>query len=287
MSGIDKVFTDSADGINIINQINTQGLRYSLGIRKNPTRDDLLQIDGRRDKDPVCITEEKNIVYWRIFSRRGKFAKTGKDNYTARLHIIPKESNGEPITGISRARSQGYLVSPRDFKNIEFTVIAKVNDIKDDSKAYSMKIRGGPHDGRKESTLCCEGIYPYKKMKQNLKLYSVEATHPHYRFESVNIVPASKSNLKFPGNNWIGLKQICYNLSDFKLRMEMWIDYNPIDFVTGKPKNNWFKVWDIEDCNIDTPVWGGKYTTLRVDQCDSVDIYAMNCYEIRPPSIPV
>jgi hypothetical protein len=69
--------------------------------------------------------------------------------------------------------------------------------------------------------------------------------------------------------------------------MEMWIDYNPIDVVTGKPKNNWFKVWDIEDCNIDTPVWGGKYTTLRVDQCDSVDIYAMNCYEIRPPSIPV
>jgi hypothetical protein len=269
---------DPRDGIKILNPINTKGLSYSMVALMKLKDDPEIVLDGDDSKDPQLMTEGA-VKYFRIFSRKGRFASTGKPNWTSRTHIVPKVSSGNPLKGISNAREKGFLVSDKDLKNLEFTIIAKVNNIKDDSETYSMKVRGGPHDGNKETTLCCEAMHPYVKMKDKQNLYSAEATHPHYRFESVKL---EQGVIKYPNTNWIGLKQIVISKDNKSLHMELWADYDPLDTTTGKPKNNWVKVWEIDDAKEDTPTWGGKYTTLRVDQVDSVDVHTMNVHEILP-----
>jgi hypothetical protein len=265
------------DGINILNTIDAQGSKYFLG-KKDPNTDPELQIDAKKQdgKKATKMTQD-GITFWRIISRKGKFASTGKDNWTSRTHIVITESNGTPIIGIKKAKQKGFLVSPKDFRDLEFTVICRINDIKDNDETFSLKIRGGPHVKKKEHTLCCEGMVPY--LSEREKLYSREMTHPDYEFEKVDMMG------EFPkrGEKWIGLKLISYNTTFHNhpgVHMEMYVDNDPLD-QNGQPRNKWAKMWSFTDENSNAPTWGGKYETLRVDMCESVDITHINCVSIK------
>lgn len=268
------------DGIQILSTISTQGSKYFLG-NKDPNSDAELQIDAKKQngKKATKITEN-GITFWRIISRKGHFASSCKDNWTSRTHIVITESKGTPIKGVSKAKRKGFLVSPKDFRDLEFTVICRVKGIKDDEETFSLKIRGGPHVKQKEHTLCCEGMVPYKSERK--KLYSREMTHPDYEFEKVDMVV---EDFPKPDDNWIGLKLISYNTSFHNhvgVHLEMYTDIDPLD-QNGHPKNNWKKMWTFTDEDKRAPIWGGKYETLRVDMCDSVDITHINSVSIMPP----
>jgi hypothetical protein len=266
------------DGIQVLSPIDPQGSKYLLS-NKDPNTDPELQIDAKKENGKTAIKmEQGGITFWRIISRKGKFASTGKDNWTSRTHIVITESKGTPITGVVNAKKKGFLVSPKDFRDLEFTVICRIKGIKDDEETFSLKIRGGPHIKKKEHTLCCEGMVPY--LSEREKLYSREMTHPNYEFEKINMVG------EFPkqGEKWIGLKLISYNTSFHNhpgVNMEMYVDKDPLD-ENGRPKNNWIKMWTFTDENNRAPIWGGKFVTLRVDMCESVDITHINCVSIKP-----
>ena len=267
------------DGIQILNTIDSQGSKYILG-NKDPNTDPELQIDAKKqDGKKAKKMKEDGLTFWKIISRKGKFKSTGKDNWTSRTHIVIHESKGTPIKCVSKAKRKGFLVSPKDFRDLEFTVICRVKGIIDNKETFSLKIRGGPHVELKERTLCCEGMVPYKS--ERTKLYSREMTHPDYEFEEVKMV----GEFPKPGNNWIGLKLISYNITfhnHIGIHMEMYVDTDPLD-QNGQPKNNWKKLWTFSDEDNNAPIWGGKYETLRVDMCDSVEITHINCVSIIPP----
>jgi hypothetical protein len=214
-----------------------------------------------------------------IKSRIGRFASTGKTNYTSRSHA--RINDAKQIEGLKKAQQEGSIIPAPYFRDLEMTIIAAVKGIKDKDETHSLKF-GGKHEDKKELALSNSLNLPYLDKKQGGKgLWAREKIHPKYVFEKVNVM----EGVEFPGNGEkpTGLKGIRYNINNNKgVHYEFWFDADPLD-ENGNPKNNWVKAWEYEDTSDEVHNFGVKDVTYRVDMADSVDIYAFNVRAIVPP----
>jgi hypothetical protein len=271
------------DGILIIHEWDTTKFSFNIG-GKNISRSITNFVHDCKD-DKATRKTDGGLIYWNMICREGRFAGTGKKNWTAR----PEIQNGNvtnTISGVANAKRQGYIGRQNDLRDQEFTVIGRVKGIKDDNETWSLKVRGDGHEDNKvEKTLCCSFGYPYKKRKSDL--YGAELSHPSTAHRQVTFMTPQYPLLK---ENWIGIKGIIYNINDNKaIHAECWVDDNPIERdergqATGKFMNNWNLIWAYEEQRNDTVVWAGPSNQMRVDMCKELEIAALNVRSIRAPN---
>ena len=271
------------DGILIINEWDTSKFSFNIGGKDISRPIANFAHDCKDDK--ATRKTDGSLVYWNMICREGRFASTGKKNWTAR----PEIHNGsvtDTISGVNHAKSQGYIGRANDARDQEFTVIGRVIGIKDNNETWSLKVRGDGHeDNKHEKTLCCAFGYPYKKRRTDL--FGAELTHPSTAHRHVTVIVPEFPLLK---ENWIGIKGIIYNINDNKaIHAECWIDDNPIERdekgrATGRFMNNWKLIWAYEEQRSDTVVWGGPSNQMRVDMCKELEIAALNVRSIKAPT---
>jgi hypothetical protein len=73
----------------------------------------------------------------------------------------------------------------------------------------------------------------------------------------------------------------------------LYVDTDPFDLVTGKPKNGWrllSEYVDVEGASTGHYTklvdWGGWQTTIRTDGVDALDFAWVSAREIVPPEAP-
>ena len=231
-----------------------------------------------------------SLVFWRMNARLGTFVNTGNTSYTIRPTWM--SSRQSTPAGLSLAKSRGYLSSPNDTKNIEFTAIIRVASVKNRNEQATLKWRGGTHTTTEEQTLQGGSRFPYYTESEP-SLFTFEKTHPTDRHNNVTFVaPYSATNYpRLSVGKWRGIKTIVYNINNNQgIHVEWWIDPDPIELSeidgapTGRFNNRWEKIAVYEEQQSDTPVWGGPESTLRVDMAERLDIAAFNIHEIIPPT---
>jgi hypothetical protein len=164
-----------------------------------------------------------------------------------------------------KCASQGYMMSPKDWRNFEATVYFKwVSGPDDQMVLYG---RGGTHTGNHG----CEG-FSYKcdiQLGNGQTRFAKEQWHVDYHFSDWK----DKLNIGNCKNKFIGMKLIIYNISGNKnVKLELWVD--------KKDNNTWEKADEIvddgnwpdnannDDCGgkkNEIGTWGGPYVTMRLD----------------------
>lgn len=226
-----------------------------------------------------------SLVYWNMVGREGSF-QSGGSNWTCRPTWV-SDSRSTPA-GLSGAKSRGYLATPDDPKNIEFTAICRVHNIKDNDEEATFKWCGDTHSDTNEKTLQGASLFPYRN--NETELFHVEITHPSDRRADVSFIsPYSSSNMpKINDNTWRGIKTVKWNINNNQgIHVEWWFDENPLSggAIPNAFNNNWKKFAVYEESNkSDTPTWGGPHNTLRFDMLDNVDLAAFSIHEIIPPT---
>ena len=258
------------DGVKILYPLNNaQGkfhhnLLERVGSSSSFDGDDILEMDieGNATK-----TTSGGVTYWRCISREGSF-QSGGTNWTSRPEWVSSHCNTP--SGVSGAKSRGYLCNANDPKSLEATIIFKVTGIHDNSEEATMGVRGDDHSDTNEKTLQMKNFFPYGQHTSNQ--WGFEKTHPDAQRRAVTFVsPYNSSNHPLVGSNtWRGMKLAVWNINNNQgVHCEMWIDESPIK-TGGGYNNNWKKVWMYEEQRSDTPTWGGPRQQFRVDMCDEL-----------------
>jgi hypothetical protein len=177
--------------------------------------------------------------------------------------------------------TKGYMQSPDDWKNVEMTGYAKINNPGDSDTHFTWYARGGRHT----SSQPCEGT----SIKGDLYTdggtgFTKEQWHPGgYSF--TDKVHAASSIV----GKWVGFKAVIYNFQEngkTVVREQNWIDKNN--------DNNWVKIFDFVDrggigsqgihCGGSQDqiiTWGGPIATFKWDRMPNVDIKNLSVREIQ------
>ncbi|MBV9178637.1 MAG: hypothetical protein JO297_16550 [Nitrososphaeraceae archaeon] len=177
--------------------------------------------------------------------------------------------------------TKGYMQSPNDWKNVEMTGYAKINNPGDSYTHFTWYARGGRHT----SSQPCEGT----SIKGDLYNdggtgFTKEQWHPGgYSF--TDKVQAAGSIV----GKWVGFKTVIYNFQEngkTVVREQNWIDKNN--------DNNWVKIFDFVDrggigsqgihCGGSQDqiiTWGGPIATFKWDRMPDVDIKNLSVREIQ------
>jgi hypothetical protein len=177
--------------------------------------------------------------------------------------------------------TKGYMQSPDDWKNVEMTGYAKINNPGDSDTHFTWYARGGRHT----SSQPCEGT----SIKGDLYNdggtgFTKEQWHPGgYSF--TDKVHAAGSIV----GKWVGFKTVIYNFQEngkTVVREQNWIDKNN--------DNNWVKIFDFVDrggigsqgihCGGSQDqiiTWGGPIATFKWDRMPDVDIKNLSVREIQ------
>jgi hypothetical protein len=177
--------------------------------------------------------------------------------------------------------TKGYIQSPDDWKNVEMTGYAKINNPGDSDTHFTWYARGGRHT----SSQPCEGT----SIKGDLYNdggtgFTKEQWHPGgYSF--TDKVHAAGSIV----GKWVGFKTVIYNFQEngkTVVREQNWIDKNN--------DNNWVKIFDFVDrggigsqgihCGGSQDqiiTWGGPIATFKWDRMPNVDIKNLSVREIQ------
>ena len=220
-----------------------------------------------------------SLGYWNTapFSLNYSAGGTGK---TSRLHIISGPQNHTWKT------ENGFLSSPSDLRNQEFTAYVRVHDIFDSARAMvSLKIRGGQHIAGKGDLASCTMMTLAANGKT---MFGKELTHPSYDY--VTLKPRFAASLA--EGQWVGMKVVSYaKPSDpTKVVNQLYLDTSPFDGA-GRPVNGWRLFSEYVDSEgVSTgrysklADWGGERTTLRTDGVSSLDFALVSAREVTPPN---
>lgn len=258
------------DGVELKMPIDPNGSAWRLGA-KDPNTDP--EVVLRNAEGPV----EKKDDYWTATSESaGKKA-------TFRINVTVKASQGAQESNHAKLAERGYMVSPKDIRNLEMTGYFRVHGVADPEEAITMKVRGGQHTGDDDPRAACIGLLT-EFTDADTRLWEKELFHPTTPRTQVNRL-VTHGPLE---DKWVGVKAIVYNLpGDEAAVSEAWIDTDPFD-AAGKPKNQWKKVYEYVD---EAPgfggrpvTWGGKTETWRIDAVETIDFKLLSVHEIVPPA---
>jgi hypothetical protein len=260
-----KMFDE--DGVQMLHATAPKGTNIRLGAQ-DPNKTPQFGFDY---KARATSELENGLQFWRIPSTAFNYS-SGPAGMTARFHM---QASGEKQR-FSWKTQQGYLSSPADIKNQEFTVYLRVHElIYPQTAVAALKIRGGVHTARNPDFASCSMMTLSPKGSRRITQFGKELTHPLYDY--VKLAPAFDASLV--DNVWIGLKLLSWTDPQDLSRVinQLHVDTTPFDAV-GKPANNWrllSEYIDIEGKSTGHYTklvnWAGWQTTLRVDGYRSVD----------------
>ena len=275
-----EILLDS-DGVQMLYP-SASGFSFQLST-KNPNATDLFIIEKGTQATPGT---EGTIQFWNLPSYAMNYS-AGGSGWTSRLHIY---SGKEPQKYTWKTQT-GYLASPTDVKNQEFTVFLRAHNILDAKRAQvSLKIRGGTHSTKKDpDCAACTMMTFSPKSHGSITRFAKELIHPKYDY--VVLTPAFSAALE--EDTWVGLKLVSWNDPNDAARAiyRLYIDTDPFEPDTGKPRNNWrlFSEYvDVEGKSTgqysQLVDWGGYQTTLRTDGINDIDFALLSLREILLPS---
>jgi hypothetical protein len=228
------------------------------------------------------------IAFWNLPSHALNYGNGGT-GWTSRLHILA----GGGAQQYTWKTQQGYLFSPTDLRDQEFTVYLRVHRIVDASRAQvSLKIRGGAHSSSTPDRAACVMLTFSPEAHGSITRFAKELTHPRYDY--ITLTPVFPASLV--ENVWVGLKMVSWNDPEDATRVvhRLYLDLDPFDPGSGKPRNGWrlFSEYvDVEGKStgqykklVD---WGGGQSTLRTDGFHDIDFALPSVRAIvAPPHQP-
>jgi hypothetical protein len=223
-----------------------------------------------------------SLHYWNVLSYALTYTSGGA-GWTSRLHLYA--SGGSQHS--TWKTQHGYLSSPADVRNQEFTAYVRIHQILDPANlALTLKIRGGAHTARNgdlaSDLASCTMMTLEPGSPRAVTRFRKELVHPYY--DSVQLTPAFATALV--DNQWFGLKLVSYGVSGdaTKVVNRLYVDTDPFDVATGKPKNQWRLLSEYVDVEgrrtgeytklVD---WGGWQTTLRTGWHPRPRFHAPQC----------
>jgi len=257
-----------------------QGSQFRLG-QQNPNHTPHFAIEKQVVARPQ---KEGALQYWNVPAYPLRYAGGG-NGWSSRLHILA--SGGQQK--YNWKNQHGYLSSPADVRNQELTVFMRVHQIVDPARAQiTLKIRGGGHRADQPDAASCVMMTISPVAHGSITRFGKELQHPQYDY--VSLQPAFPAALQ--DHVWIGLKLVSWNDVQDARRVihRLYIDTDPLDLATGKPKNQWrlFSEYiDIEGKSSGRynklVNWGGCLTTIRADGFHDIDFVYPSVREIVPP----
>jgi hypothetical protein len=225
------------------------------------------------------------IRFWNIPSYALNYAGGGS-GWTSRLHIY---ASGGATQQFNWKTQSGYLYSSADVRNQEFTVYARVHQFLDPSRAaLTLKIRGGAHTASNGDLASCVMLSFHGVGEGHLTRFGKELFHPDYDY--LKLTPAFDAALA--DGAWTGMKMVSWSVAGRHDQVvnRLYLDTDPFDRATGKPKNGWrlFSEYiDVEGQSTGRysklADWGGWETTFRTDGIHDLDFAIVSLREIAPP----
>ena len=256
------------------------GSHFRLG-KDDPNNARNFQIER---KTPAVMRTDGALRYWNVASHDLDYASGGSGE-TSRLHIYA--SGGQQAH--TWMTQKGFLSSPADIRNQEFTAFVRIHGITDPKRAaIALKIRGGAHSARNPELASCTMMTFQAASTGAVARFGKELTHPIYDY--VKLTPSLNATLV--ENQWFGLKLPSYTMPGDSSRVvnRIYLDSEPFDRLTGKPLNQWKLLAEFIDVEgVSTGKyskladWGGWQTTLRTDGVSSLDFTLIGLREIMPP----
>jgi hypothetical protein len=282
---LDVAKTDAAtfdldpDGVRMLHPTKVGGETWRLG-SSDPNTATNFEVE---DDTKVTKVTEGSFSFWNVLSHPLSYA-SGGTGWTTRLHIY---ASGTRTQVYNWKTQKGWLATPADLKNQEYTLYARGHGVLDASRlADTLKIRGGRHTTDGDLASCTMMLFAGPKAS-SIARFGKELHHPDYDY--VKLTPTSPQSLT--DNTWYGLKLVSYQRAGeaTQVHYELWIDFTPFD-ATGKPKNTWAKFseyLDVEgkDTGDYTKLadWGGMITTFRTDGWHDLDFTLISLREIVAP----
>jgi len=171
------------------------GSWYRLGAQ-DPNRAPGFTIEHQT---PATARVEGALHYWNVPSYALTYASGGL-GWTSRLHLYA--SGGRQR--YTWKTQHGYLASPADVRNQEFTVYVRLHQILDPPRvALTLKIRGGAHTARDGDRASCTMMTLEPGGSRAVTRFRKELVHPQY--DSVTLTPAfatASSTTSGSGSSW-------------------------------------------------------------------------------------
>jgi hypothetical protein len=203
----------------------------------------------------------------------------GAPGYTARIHL-----HAPGTQQYTWHDQHGYLATPADLRNQEFTAYVRVHNFLDAGRAaVNLKIRGGAHVASNPSLASCAMM----TLEPARTRYRKELDHPNY--DDVKLTPEFSWPLS--DGAWVGMKVLSFGPPGDSARVinRLYLDTDPFD-AAGRPANHWRLFSEYDDIvGIPTGMystlvdWGGWETTLRSDGVHDLDFTLLSVREIQPP----
>ncbi len=268
------------DGVLMLHPTKPTGLTWRLGSSDPNSAKDFAIEQG----DPATKKTDGALSFWNVPSHPLSYA-SGGTGYSLRLHIYASGTQTQLYTWKTQ---KGWLATPKDLKDQEFTVYVRPHDLLDPPRAQTtLKIRGGKHSSSNGSLASCTMMTLGAPTSGGVARFAKELDHPTYDY--VKLTPAVPAEMA--DNVWVGLKLVSYQRpgETTKVQYRMYVDRKP--FTTdGKPANNWELFSQYEDVEgKDTGAytkladWGGMITTVRADGLRNMDFTLLSVREIVPP----
>ncbi|GAC1356053.1 MAG: hypothetical protein NVSMB47_09490 [Polyangiales bacterium] len=267
------------DGVRMLHPTKPAGETWRLGAN-DPNTATNFEVEQGTKVTPVT---EGALSFWNVLSHPLNYA-SGGTGWTTRLHIY---ASGVKTQVYNWKTQKGWLATPADLKNQEYTVYARGHGVLDAPRlAFTLKIRGGRHttDGDLAS---CTMMLLGGAATSGVARFGKELHHPDYDY--VKLTPTSATSLT--DSTWYGLKLVSYQRAGepTQIHYELWIDRAPFD-AAGKPSNGWEKFseyLDVEGTSTGLysklADWGGMLTTFRTDGWHDLDFTLLSVREIVAP----
>jgi len=256
------------------------GSWYRLGAQ-DPNRAPGFTIEHQT---PATARVEGALHYWNVPSYALTYARGGS-GWTSRLHLYASGRRQR----YTWKTQYGYLASPADVRNQEFTAYVRLHQILDPPRvALTLKIRGGAHTARDGDLASCAMMTLEPGGSRAVTRFRKELVHPQY--DSVTLTPTFATALV--DNQWFGLKLVSYGVRGdaTKVVNRLYVDTAPFALATGMPQNQWRLLSayvDVEGVSTGQysklAAWGGWQTTLRTDGIHDLDFALLSVREIMPP----
>jgi hypothetical protein len=277
------------DGILMMALPKPGGYSYRFDVTKDPTFDKSLDIAAGAFESK----QEGSIKFIRFSSTNP--GNTGQGAHTVRFHIFTEDRANEDkqkYNWTNGAAQYGWLTTPKDLSNGEWTYICRPNGILNPEDSIAAKLGGGRHSRQADKIhdASCWNVH-WSYNASIIDAVSFEFDHPSYEHgHTVKLF----NKYQPLGDKWFGCKVVSIVNADKTARhIVTYFNEEPIDNNTGKPKNEgWKKYFEFihtgQGDKYKIPhTWGGAKNTWRNDWLTSIDIAYMNHREINTFSNPI
>ena len=277
------------DGILMMALPKPGGYSYRFDVTKDPTFDKSLDIAAGAFESK----QEGSIKFIRFSSTNP--GNTGQGAHTVRFHIFTEDRANEDkqkYNWTNGAAQYGWLTTPKDLSNGEWTYICRPNGILNPEDSIAAKLGGGRHSRQADKIhdASCWNVH-WSYNASIIDAVSFEFDHPSYEHgHTVKLF----NKYQPLGDKWFGCKVVSIVNADKTARhIVTYFNEEPIDNNTGKPKNEgWKKYFEFihtgQGDKYKIPhTWGGAKNTWRNDWLTSIDIAYMNHREISTFSNPI